>query len=215
MHFPFPSVASTLIIGPDGQFQAMAARQFAMQHVADGGSLVGMTDGDHETRGLSSVISDCAQAMKLPPSALERFHVFERTRDYRTSDELIAAIKQRKWFNDGMKPLLLRDMAGDMAALLPGASWLDIAIEAALLLDCPIVTSGHWGPAAQPAPDVLKYEADEVWQATARLNLGLTLERVKPPAAKLMLGGAAMPYGTILFEPQDTNVKEVAHAFAE
>ncbi len=209
LKIPFADVGSILITGYEQNLQSTFARIFTAQHLERGGTVIALADSESDGKEQVGSMADALRSLEIKHSALERFHIFEEPRKYRTSDELAKAIKKHRWFNDGAV-LVLRDLGRDMAELLPGASWLDIASQLALLLDVRVLTASHNGRSGVPAPNYEKYEADEVWTCTAGLNLGLQLKRIKPTEATINLVGSMLPYGTISFEN-----KENEHDFAQ
>lgn len=199
---PFCEVGSILVTGFESNLQSPIARVLTAQHLASGGTVIALVDDESDGKEQTGAMTDALRSLDIDASALDRFHTFADTRKYRTSDELVAAIKKHRWFNDG-PVLVLRDLGHDMTELLPGASWLSIAEEAALLLDTRILTVSHHGRSGIPAPNYEKFQADEVWQCVAGLNLTVTLTRRKPTDATVHLAGKVAAYGQIVFDTEE------------
>jgi len=207
MQLPF-NHGSILLTGFESNMQAIVARQYAMERLANGGSVIALVDRDGDGREQTVAFADAMRSHEIDRAALDRLHIFEGTYNYSDGAKLVAALKAKPWYRDGA--LIVRDVASAMTELLPDASWLPMANEIALLLDTRLLTVAHHGRNGPFAPTYSDYQADEVWTATAGLNLALTLKRIKPSEIIIHLKGAMLPFNTIGFE----NIEEVAHDFA-
>lgn len=199
---------SILLAGYASQMQSIAARQYAIERLRDGGSVIALVDREGDGRETTAAIADAMRSHEIDRAALDRLHIFEGTYNYSDGEKLVAALKAKPWYRNGA--LVVRDMASFMAALPLDNAWLPVAEEVALLLDTQVLTVAHFGPAGPPAPKYAEYQADEIWTATAGLNLALTLKRIKPSEATIHLKGMMLPFNTIGFE----NTEEVQHDFA-
>lgn len=205
---PFAEVGSVLVTGYELSLQSPIGRVLVAQHLEAGGTVVALTDYESDASEQTSSLADTLRALEIDKAALERFHTVAEVRRYHTSDALAEHIRLKKARTK--RPLLIvRDMGSSMAELMPGASWLSQAEEVALLMDCRVLTVAHHGRAGIPAPDFLKFKADEVWRCTASLNLAVTLQREKPLPATVHLRGAVSAYGPIVFANEE--IREFSH----
>lgn len=208
IEMPFAEVGSILLTGFESNMQSNLGRVLVAQHLEAGGTAVALVEYDADAREQTSSMADTLRALAIDKAALERFHTVADVRQYKTSDDLAERIQLKKARTK--RPLLIvRDMGSSMAELMPGASWLSQAEEVALLMDCRVLTVAHHGRNGPPAPDFLKFKADEVWRCTAGLNLAVTLQRIKPTDATVHLRGQVSAYGPLVFEHE-----EDANAFA-
>jgi len=206
MKLPFTQ-GSVLLTGFESNMQAIVGRQYTMDYLAKGGTVIALADRESDAREQTAALADAMRSHEIGLTALDRLHFFEDTQAY-AAPALAKALKAKPWYRDGA--LIVRDVASAMIELLPDASWFSIAEEVALLLDTRVLTVAHHGRAGPPAPKYADYKADEVWACAAGLNLAVTLQRVKPTETTIHLNGAMLPYGTIGFE----NNEEPAHDFA-
>ncbi len=209
-NLPMPESGSILFIGAESNMQSIAARQIVGRTLLAGGSVKLLVADEYSGDADMATVRDWLHGQN-EIADLSRLSVLHRFRDYRDPETLARTITKNGMM-DKAPLLILRDGASDMSPLMPGASWLDLAEQIALLMSCRVLTTGHYGPAAMPAPpDLLKYEADQVWLCQAGLNLSLTMREQKPGDALVHFNGVALPYGAIGFE----NSEEVAHDFAQ
>jgi hypothetical protein len=207
---PLPESGSILFIGAEQQMASIAARQIIGRTLLAGGSVKMLVADDYSGDADMAQVRDWLNGQGENTKSLDRLSVLHRFRDYRDPEALVSAI-ERKGFADHKPLLIVRDGASDMSPLLPGASWLNLAEQLALTMSCRVLTTGHYGPAAMPAPpDLLKYNSDQAWLCQAGLNLSLTMREQKPGNAVVHFNGVALPYGAIGFE----NNEEVPHDFA-
>jgi hypothetical protein len=198
MLIQLPTVGSVLFTGPDQSWQSVLVRQLAADALLNGATLIYLTDFEVEGREAEAALGDLLRAKGAAADALERYAYVPKVRQYPVSDDLQTRIERTRRMS--RKPLVIvRDLGCALLELLPGASWLDEADELALLMDGLVLTAGHYGPEAKPAPDPLHYRADQVWTCSAGANLGLTLRRHKPTESTVKLRGHVHPYGIIAF----------------
>ena len=208
---PMPDSGSILFIGAESNMQSIAARQIVGRTLLAGGSVKMLLATEYGGDAEIACVRDWLHGQGEGAKCLERLSALHRFRDYQTPEALADAITGKSEGAIKTPLLILRDAASDMTPLLPGASWLDLAEQVALLMSARVLTTGHYGPAAMPQPpDLLRYEADQVWLCQAGLNLSLTMRQRKPGEVVAHFNGVALPYGSVGFE----NKEEVAHDFA-
>lgn len=200
---PFAETGSILITGYEMNFQSIVVQALALETLHAGGGVVYLADHQSEASEITASMTDALRALDAEKSTLERFSVVTDVRQLRTSEELVGAIGRKKARLKYRPLLIVRDLGRHMLQLTPGASWLSQAEEVALLLDTRVLTAAHHGPSGPPAPDYLKFKADEVWTCAAGLNLAVTLKRIKPTDAIVHLRGKVAEFGQFVFENED------------
>jgi hypothetical protein len=208
--FPLPEVGSILVTGYEANMQSTLARHVAAHNLLAGGSVVYLTDFETEGGEVIAGLRDWFKSQAADASVIERASFLHNYRQCREPEELRAKIEAKR--RTAHKPVLIVcDRGKDTLQLLPGASWLNLAEQLALLMDCRVLSVGHHGPSGPPAPDYAKYNADMLLTCEAGLNLALTIRERKPGDAVIRLKGKALPFGAIGL----TNIpqEEVSHAF--
>jgi hypothetical protein len=200
MQLELPSVGSVLFIGWEQQYQSYMVRDLAGQCLAAGGSAIYLTDYSSEGGSAESAMADWLKAKGIGADAMDRFSTLDNVRQYRTADDLQARIEHKSSRTKHKPVVIVRDLGCATLQTLPGASWLGCADELALLMDCVVLSAGHWGPEPQPPQDALRYKADITFVCRAGNSLTLTLRRVKPTDATIKLKGKVAPYGAFLFD---------------
>ena len=206
MKYPFGSVGSIVLTGFEQSLQGTVARCVAAKVIQHDGHIVCLVEHERTGRETLGAMTDLLRGLETDLQVLDRLHVIDNVNEYQTAETLAAAIKAKV----ETPTLIIRDASHYMLPLNT-EQWLPISDELALTLDVPVLTATHHGPSGPPAPNYSKIEADEVWTATAGLNLALTLKRWKPRTEVVRLRGRVLHNGgQYLFENE--TVQELGHA---
>lgn len=195
MKYPFASLGSIVLTGFEQSLQGAVARNVAAKVIQRGGNVVYLVESKQANAAVVSSMADLLHGLESDLTAINRVHIIDDVNEYRTAQALADAIKAKI-----AQPVIVIRDASHFMIPLNLTQWLPIADELALILDAPVFTATHHGPSGPPAPKYSDIAADEVWTATAGLNLALTLKRWAPRTEVVRFRGRVLHGGAYVFE---------------